>query len=277
MVPADKKIYALRDATATVESNPLIASSVMSKKLAAGADAILLDVKVGKGAFVATVDSARSLASAMVEIGVQLGKKTIALVTRMDQPLGNAVGDCVEMMEAIFTLRGEGPPDFVELCELVTAYMLVLGGAAKNYEQGRELAKEGLSRGVGLEKLRQLIKAQDGDTVVIDDPETLLSQVERRSVTATREGFVLEIDSRRIGWALRDYKKAADRQKRLCGVLLHKKEGDHVTVGESLATVLGPATTSEAIQTTTSEVLTSYRLGETQPPKQELLIDVLGI
>ncbi len=277
MVPADKKIYALRDATATVESIPLIASSVMSKKLAVGADAILLDVKVGKGAFVPDIKSAHELAFAMVEIGKQLDKKTVALVTRMDQPLGRAVGDCVELIEAIDTLKGSGPPDFVELCELVAGYMLVLGGAAKSFAQGKALAREGLNRGAGLAKLRQLVEAQGGETTALDDPESLLHQAERRPVVAEQEGFVLGIDARRVGWAVRALKEAAGCAKHLCGVMLHKKEGDRTAIGEALATILGPASLGIALQATASEVAASYRFGETAPPKQELLADVLGV
>ncbi len=276
MTPADKKIYALRDATATVESIPLIASSVMSKKLAAGAEAILLDVKAGKGAFAPDLGAARELASAMVGIGKQLGKKTVALVTRMEQPLGRAVGDCVELVEAIDTLKGAGPPDFVELCELISGYMLVLGGAANNSEQGKMLAREGLSKGVGLKKMRELIEAQGGEAGIIDNPDTLLQQAERRMIVTEQEGFVLSLDARRVGWAIRAYKEAAGQVKHLCGVILHKKEGDRIANGEALATIVGPTSLNSALQVAASEIAASYRFGETAPPKQELLADILG-
>ena len=276
MVPADKKIYALRDATATVESIPLIASSVMSKKLAAGADAIVLDVKAGNGALVRDLAAARELAAAMVEIGAQLGKKTVALVTRMEEPLGHAVGDCVELAEAVSTLKGAGPPDFAELCELVAGHMLVLGGVVRSQEEGEAVARQGLRSGAGLGKLRQLVEAQRGDVAVLDEPETMLRQAELRPVTAERKGYVTGVDARRVGWAVRALKEATGAHKRICGVILHAKTGDRAAVGEPLATVLGARSSGAALDTATGEIAAAYRLGDTPPPSSKLLVDVLG-
>ncbi|MDH4180332.1 MAG: thymidine phosphorylase, partial [Armatimonadota bacterium] len=237
MVPADKKIYVLRDATATVESVPLIASSVMSKKLAVGADAIVLDVKAGRGAFMPDVEGARALAQAMVDIGARAGKRAVALVTRMDEPLGTAVGDGPELVEAIATLAGRGPADFVELCEIVAGHMLSLAGAASDPDDGRKRAQRGLASGMGLTKLREMIVAQGGRGDVLDDPEVLPGNPERITVSAERDGYVAGIDARRIGLLVRDLKVRAGERKAECGVLLHKKSGD-LTAGEPVATVL---------------------------------------
>jgi thymidine phosphorylase len=276
LVPADKRIYALRDATATVESVPLIASSVMSKKLAAGADAIVLDVKAGGGALVADVRAARELATAMVEIGARLGKRTVALLTRMEEPLGQAVGDCVELVEAIATLKGEGPPDFTELCEIVAGYMLLVGGAAGSAEEGRATARRGLSGGEGLAKLAQLIEAQGGRPDALAAVEARLREAEPRPVIAAGEGYVTGIDARRVGAAVRALKEAAGSAKQLCGVILHRKTGDHVSSGEVLADVVGPASAGPAMDACGREVAAAYSVGEERVPPRGLLIEVVG-
>ena len=208
MVPADKMIYALRDATATVESIPLIAASVMSKKLAVGAEAMVLDVKVGAGAFMRDLGRARELAKAMVEIGSRAGRKVVALITRMEQPLGAAVGDAVEMVEAIQTLGGQGPPDLVQLCEVVAGHMLALGGAAASPEAGAGRARQALSSGMGKEKLRQMVAAQGGDARVVDEPESLLESSVRLPVRLGRAGFLAAVEARRIGVTVRRLKEA---------------------------------------------------------------------
>jgi pyrimidine-nucleoside phosphorylase len=262
MAPADKKVYALRDATATVESVPLIASSVMSKKLAVGADGIVLDVKVGRGAFVHDAARAEKLAEAMAQIGARAGMKVVALVTRMDEPLGCAVGDGVEMMEAISTLAGNGPPDFVELCEIVAGHMIALGGASPNPGEGRKLATRRLADGSGLGKLREMVRRQGGEEQVIDDPEALIRGAHRSVITGQETGEVVGIDARRVGAAMRDLKSAAREHRRLCGALLHKKVGDRVVRGELIATVVAPDGIAEAAEQAAREVAESFSTGE---------------
>ncbi len=262
MVPADRKIYALRDATGTVESIPLIASSVMSKKLAVGADGIVLDVKAGRGAFMSDVAAATRLAEAMVDIGTRAGKRVVALVTRMEEPLGRAVGDALELAEAIDTLRGEGPADFVQLCEIVAGHMLVLGGAAREAEEGRALARRELLKGSGLSKLRAMIERQGGDAGVVDDPGSLTANATHTPVRPTGDGYVTAIDARRIGLAVRGLKAAAGGQKALCGLLLHKKTGDGVASGEPAATVLSPSEVRAAAEEAAREVAAAFRVGE---------------
>ena len=275
MVPADKLIYALRDATATVESIPLIASSVMSKKLAVGADAIVLDVKAGRGAFMSDVERATELAQVMVHIGEQAGKRVVALVTRMDQPLGAAVGDAVELAEAITTLAGRGPEDFAELCEIVAGHMLALGRAAASPEEGRALARKGLRDGVGLAKLRAMVAAQGGDPAVVDAPESLSAATREAPVMPAENGFVTGVDARRIGLAVRTLKEAAGPAGHACGVLLRKKMGDRA-LGEAVATVLAPLEAAGSLQQVAAEVAAAYQVGPQPPAALPLVAGVVG-
>lgn len=244
MVPADKRIYTLRDSTATVESIPLIASSIMSKKLAVGADAIVLDVKFGRGAFMQDLASSQALARAMVEVGFQAGKKTVALVTRMEEPLGEAVGDGPELVEAIETLKGGcgGRSDFVELCEIVAGHMLTLGGKTESPKQGRKLARQGLDSGAGLAKFRELILAQGGDDSILGDPEMILRNAIRTPVESPNSGYITEIDAKRIGTISRDLKATwgESHRRQLCGVWLRIKVGEKVSKGEPLAHIISP-------------------------------------
>lgn len=275
MVPADKKIYALRDATATVESIPLIASSIMSKKLAVGADAILLDVKVGPGAFLPEADRAEELARTMVDIGARTGHRTVALVTRMDQPLGRAVGDAVELAEAIATLQGGGPADFSELCEIVAGHMLALGGAADNPDDGRAAARQGLASGKGLPKLQELIASQGGSADVVNHPEALTQGAERLPVVLPQAGRITAIDSRQLGLAVRDLKREAGGHSHSCGVLIHAKVGEEVAE-QPAATVLVPAGMAAIAQPIIERVREAFRVGDSVPPKQSLLLSVIG-
>lgn len=239
IAPADKQLYALRDVTATVASIPLIASSVMSKKIAAGADAIVLDVKVGSGAFMKTIEDAVKLAEAMVGIGRQVNRDTVAVITGMDQPLGRAVGNALEVKEAIDTLRGEGPPDLQELCMELGSHMLRAAGKAEGEDEARARLKEVWTSGKALEKFTDWIAAQGGDASVTDEPARLMNAEAVMQVTAESDGIVASIEAERIGVAammLGAGRKTKDEViDPAVGIVLHKKVGDEVAAGEPLA------------------------------------------
>jgi pyrimidine-nucleoside phosphorylase len=241
LVPADKKMYALRDLTATVDCIPLIASSVMSKKLASGADAIVLDVKVGSGAFCADLKQARELAKSMVDIGNRAGRDTVAVITGMDQPLGRAVGNALEVVEAIQTLRGDGPDDLVELCAVLGGIALMLGKEAESRKEGEETIRDILGDGRGLTKFKEIIEAQGGDVRVVDDPSLLPTAPVVHEVLASSEGFVTRCDAMGIACAataLGAGRGAAGASPDpAVGVVLNKKIGDKVATGEILAWV----------------------------------------
>lgn len=274
MVPADKKLYALRDATGTVESVPLIASSVMSKKLAVGADAIVLDVKAGRGAFMPDVERARELAQAMVGIGLRAGKQMVALVTRMDDPIGEAVGDGPELVEAIHTLAGQGPADFSELCHIVAGHMLSAGGVARDPEDGRARAARALASGTGLPKLREMVLAQGGAAEVVDDADALIVGAERTPVEAPRDGYVAGIDPRRIGLLVRDLEGVAGERRGECGVLLHKKRGQ-VVAGEPVATILAPPGALDSLPEAVVEVQRAFEIAERESAVPAILAAVV--
>lgn len=239
ITPADKKLYALRDVTATVDSLPLIASSIMSKKLASGSDCILLDVKFGSGAFMKTLDDAKKLAKTMVEIGDSLGRDTRAIITDMDQPLGLAVGNALEVKEAIATLNGHGPKDFVELIEQAGSIMLEQAKIVKTQEEGIALIRKAIADGSGLEKLRQMIAAQGGDATYVTNPEKFPMASHIIPVVSEKEGYLTRIDSLSIGLAA--MKLGAGRETMeskidmAAGIVLNKKVGDKVLKGEVLA------------------------------------------
>lgn len=238
IVPADKKLYALRDVTATVESIPLIASSIMSKKLAAGTDAILLDVKFGRGAFMKTLERAQELARAMVEIGAAFGRDTRAVLSDMNQPLGKAVGNALEVKEAIATLRGHGPEDLVYLCVDAVGIMLEQAGVVSSREEGEELGRKAIENGQGIEKFCQMVEAQGGDASYIRDPNKFALAKNIIPVISHREGFVGRIDSLAIG--IGAMKLGAGRETMddvidmSAGIMLEKKVGDYVAEGDVL-------------------------------------------
>ncbi|ASR45858.1 pyrimidine-nucleoside phosphorylase [Paenibacillus kribbensis] len=241
LTPADKKLYALRDVTATVNSIPLIASSIMSKKIAAGSDAIVLDVKTGAGAFMKTVDDAKELAHAMVSIGNNVGRKTMAVISDMSQPLGLAIGNSLEVKEAIDTLRGEGPEDLEELCLALGSQMVFLAGKADSLEDAKEKLKEVIRNGKALEKFKEFIANQGGDASVVDHPERLPQAQYLIEVPAKQDGVVAEIVADEIGTAamlLGAGRATKESEIDLAvGLMLNKKVGDAVQKGDSLVTI----------------------------------------
>ncbi len=267
MVPADKVFYALRDATATVDSVPLIASSVMSKKLAAGADAILLDVKCGRGAFVATLAEAEALARALVAIGQNAGRETVAYITDMDQPLGRAIGNALEVREAIDTLAGHGPVDLTELSLRFGDEMLRLAGA-----RPVELRAK-LHDGSALRKFAQLVEAQSGDPRVVDDPSRLPAAPVQQPVHAGASGSVAAIDALEIALAGKSLGAGRDRKDAAIdlavGIVLQKKVGDAVRAGEPLATI--HARTEQAANDVASRVAAAFRVTASAQPRPLLL------
>lgn len=238
LAPADGKMYALRDVTGTVPSTPLIASSIMSKKIAAGAQAIVLDVKMGLGAFMETLEEARELASLMVDIGRLAGRKTVALLSDMNQPLGNAVGNSLEVIEAIETLRGGGPADFREHCLHVAAHVLLLGQRAKDLDEARAMAERSIADGSALKTLRLLVEAQGGDVSYVDDPSKFERAKFVEVVKAPRNGFISQVHARIVGEAAvtlgAGRAKKGDPVDHAVGFIIHKKVGDEVQEGEPL-------------------------------------------
>ena len=241
LVPADKKLYALRDVTATVESIPLIASSIMSKKLASGSDTILLDVKFGSGAFMKTLDDARKLARLMVQIGDKLGRDTRAILTNMDQPLGHAVGNSLEVKEAVATLHGHGPSDFTELCRNAAAIMLEQAHVVKHYEDAFPLIDENIKNGKAFNKFKEMVTAQGGDASYLDDVSKFPMAKNIIEVKATKSGNIKHIDSLAIGVSA--MKLGAGRATKedvidmSAGIVLSKKVGETVQIGDVLATL----------------------------------------
>lgn len=241
LTPADKKLYALRDVTGTVNSIPLIASSIMSKKIAAGADAIVLDVKTGNGAFMKTLEDAEALAHAMVSIGNNVGRNTMAIISDMSQPLGRAIGNALELKEAIDTLNGQGPEDLTELVLTLGSQMVVLAERASTLEEARQLLNEAIENGSALDKFKTFLENQGGDASVVDSPELLPTAQYQIDYKAKSSGVVSELIANEIGVA--SMMLGAGRQTKeddidlSVGIVLNKKVGDNVNEGESLLTI----------------------------------------
>lgn len=277
LAPADKKLYALRDVTATVDNLSLIASSIMSKKLAAGADAIVLDVKTGSGAFMKREEDARALAGEMVAIGNNAGRKTVAVISDMDQPLGHAVGNALEVREAIETLMGRGPEDFVELCLTLGARMLMAGGRAEDEETAVARLKQVIADGSALRKLAEFVEAQGGDGEVVHHPERLPRAAIQRTVPAPKEGFVSHVECDEIGMCSlllgggRETKESGIDLS--VGLVLQKKKGDYVEKGEPLAVIHAndEAKAAEAER----RFLQAYEISSRAPEKTPLIKDVI--
>jgi pyrimidine-nucleoside phosphorylase len=241
LAPADGKLYALRDVTGTVQSIPLIASSIMCKKLAAGAQAILLDVKVGLGAFMETLAEARQLANMMVDIGQLAGRNVVALLSDMNQPLGNAVGNALEVIEAVETLKDNGPEDFLGHCLHVSAHLLVLGKRAHNLEEGRAMAEKSIADGSAFEKLRVLVDAQGGDVSYVDDTSKFPPAEYVEAVKSPQNGYLSQIHARIVGEAAvalgAGRARKSDPIDHAVGFVIHHKVGDRVEQGEPLFTI----------------------------------------
>ncbi|CAH8706718.1 pyrimidine-nucleoside phosphorylase [Paenibacillus thiaminolyticus] len=263
LTPADKKLYALRDVTGTVNSIPLIASSIMSKKIAAGSDAIVLDVKTGAGAFMKTAEDAKELAHAMVSIGNNIGRKTMAVISDMSQPLGRAIGNSLEVQEAIDTLRGHGPADLEELCLALGRQMVYLAGKAATLEEAEQQLKEVIRNGKALEKFKEFIANQGGNPAVADDPSLLPQASCLIEVPARQDGVVAEIVADEIGTAamlLGAGRATKDSEIDLAvGLMLNKKIGDRVQAGESLVTIYA---NRENVDDVIEKIYANIRIGD---------------
>ncbi len=274
LVPADKLLYGLRDVTATVDNVSLIASSIMSKKIAGGADAIVLDVKVGDGAFMKTLEDARTLAEAMLELGERAGREVVCVLTDMDQPLGSAVGNALEIREAVDTLRGEGPPDFTELVLASCAHLLALSDLGIDEAAGRERAERAVADGSAVAAYRRWIEAQGGnpDEAALPDAPTV------RPVVAERDGFVhaigavaVGVSALHLGAGRRTKEDAIDHA---VGVRCLAKRGDRVGAGETVAEI--HARDDEAAERAAAEVLAAYTFAETAPPERPIVLETIG-
>jgi pyrimidine-nucleoside phosphorylase len=274
LVPADKRLYALRDVTATVDNVSLIAASIMSKKLAGGADAIVLDVKVGDGAFMKTLDDGRALAETMIELGTRAKREVVCLLTDMDQPLGRAVGNALELREALATIRGEGPPDFAELVLSSVAHLLALSDLGIGEAEGRRRAEQAIADGSAVEAYERWIRAQGGDPA----QDALPVAPVRTEVLAEGTGFVRSLGAIRIGVAALELgagrRAKEDDIDHAVGVLCLKKRGDAVEAGELLAEI--HAQDEAAASAAARQVLAAYELGAEAPRSRPIILDVLG-
>lgn len=276
LTPADKKIYSLRDVTGTVDSIPLIAASIMSKKIASGADAIVLDVKVGSGAFMKSLDEARVLANTMVEIGNNLNKKTIAVITNMDQPLGHEVGNANEVKEAIDVLKGNGSKDVEEIALTIASYMAVLGGAFNNFNIAYSNFNKIIKSGESLKKLKELIEIQCGNSKVVDYPEMLPQSKYNIEVKSLESGYINSIDAEDIGIAAMllgaGRKTKEDNIDFAAGITLVKKVGERVSKGDTICilhTNIDDYSESENI------VKNAYKIKKNKPKLNNYIYDVI--
>ncbi len=278
LAPADKKLYALRDVTGTIDSIPLIVSSILSKKLAAGADAIVLDVTTGSGAFMQEYKDALKLGKIMVDIGLELGKETVAVVSNMDEPLGFAIGNSLEVKEAIEVLKDKGPEDLRNLCLVLGAHMLKLGGAVKSYEEGKNRLINILQEGAAINKFKEMIIAQGGNPEIIDKLELLPVAKHCTKIKADISGYVQKIDSRLIGESA--MLLGAGREKKeseidlSVGIILKKKVGSKVNINEDLAEVY--YNDSENLKKANNKLFSSFVIGDKKPKKLPLILATIS-
>jgi pyrimidine-nucleoside phosphorylase len=277
LAPADKQLYALRDVTGTVESMPLIAASVMSKKLASGADCIALDVKAGRGAFMKTVEQARDLAQRMVAIGRHSNRRVAAVITSMEQPLGRAIGNALEVKEAIATLQGRGPADFVELCLTLGVELVLLAGRAPDAAEAERLLRDALESGAAWQKFRQFVRSQGGDVVTVDDPRLLPEATTVEPVYAPHEGYIAHIDALELGLVASDLGGGRQRKEDLIdpsvGIVLEHKVGAFVSHGAPLATV--HAAHPDDIERVRERVASAFQLSAEAPPATPLIYEIV--
>ena len=276
LAPADKKLYALRDVTGTVDSIPLIASSVMSKKLASGAQAILLDVKVGSGAFMKNIEDARELAKAMVDIGKGNGRSIKAILTDMDRPLGHDIGNALEIREVIDTLKGHGPEDLTHECIIMAAHMLVLSHMC-DYETALNRVQQALDSGAALERLRLMIEAQGGDSRVINDESILIIGQFTYDVIAPQDGYIIHMNTEQCG--IVSVMLGAGRTVKdglidySAGIVMHKKTGDAVRMGERIATLY--ASDESLFNNAAQTYLAAITIGNTAPKVVDTILDIV--
>lgn len=278
LAPADKKLYALRDVTATVDNMSLIASSIMSKKIASGADAICLDVKCGSGAFMKTLEDAKDLGKAMVDIGNHVGRHTLAVVSDMSQPLGFAVGNALEVMEAIDTLKGHGPADLTELTHTLASQMLVLGKVCESLEEAQQKVKEVIENGKAIEKLKEWVSLQGGDAAAVENYHLLPQAQYKKEVVLDNAGYVEAIDAESVGKAalvLGAGRETKESQIDLAvGLIVHKKIGDQVKQGEAVATIyyneLSKCEAAEAV------LKAAYKVSEKPVSSPTLIYEIIG-
>ena len=279
ITPADKKLYALRDVTSTVDNFGLIASSIMSKKLAAGSDAIVLDVKCGDGAFMENLEDAITLADLMVDIGYDAGRRTVACITDMNQPLGKAVGNALEVQEAIDTLKGRGPEDITELSERLAGIMIYLGGRADTPEKGFDMAKDALLSGTGLAQMRRFIDAQGGNEDIVYDYSMFPQAEFKEELRADRSGYIKTIKARQIGIASQH--TGAGRATKeddidlAAGIILNKKVGDMVEEGELLATFFG--NDHDKVMAGLEEAAKAFEISDEKVERPELIKEIIGL
>jgi pyrimidine-nucleoside phosphorylase len=284
LTPADKKLYALRDVTATVESIPLIAASIMSKKIASGARAIVLDVKTGDGAFMKTYEDAEALAKAMVDIGTQVGRETVAIISDMNQPLGYAVGNANEVQEAIETLQGRGPEDLMTLSLTIGAWMLTLAGKVPNAEAGIAYLRAQIENGQAKRKFAEWVTEQHGDARVLTNRALFPSASQRKAIVAKQAGYVTAIAAEAIGHAAMilgaGRATKSDSIDLGVGIQLVKKVGDRVEIGDELAVCQWNTSEGSRVREACDEVESAYQIGETRVAPHPLIyaiIDAQGV
>lgn len=277
LVPADKMLYALRDVTATVDNRSLISSSIMSKKLACGADGIVIDLKVGNGAFIKSVEDGEELARIMITTAAKMNKKLIAVLTGMDQPLGYAIGNSLEVKESIETLKGHGPEDLTALCIELGAYMTMIGGKASDKEEAKRLIREAIDSGAAIDKFRQLLISQGGDPAIIENPDLLPVSKLSKSLDATSSGYITSLNALEIG--LSCVALGAGRETKEsdidmgAGLVLHKKIGDYVNQGDSLLTLF--ANSDNQIEKALGLLKNTFTFGSEKPELQPLIFKVI--
>ena len=278
LCPADRKLYALRDVTGTIDAIPLIAASIMSKKIAAGADVVVLDVKCGNGAFMKTLDDARSLSRTMVAIGKSVGRRVVAVITSMDQPLGNHIGNALEVIEALDVLRGRTRGALLDVTLTIGSHMLLLSGKAETLPEGRRMLEEQIRSGRGLEKMREIIRAQGGDPAVCDDYDVFPQAACSMALLAERDGYIGSMDTAGIGHVfVRMGGGRLTKEQTIdpsAGIILHRRIGDPVRAGETVAMLYGA--TDALLHSVLPDLKACIHLTEMPPPQPAEILDIVG-